>query len=307
MRAAWLALTVPALGLLELAAHFAFARRAPTLDEWRGVRGSVAELRGSQGLVVVAPHWAEPLARHAFGDELMPLDEVARPDESGFARAVEVSLLGRSAPELAGWRSVEERRAGRFRLRVLENPSPVRVLFDFVEHVAPPHLSAFHAREAGGERQPCAWNPRARVSNGGLGGNPTFPARRFECPGGEYFFVGVTVIDDQHEYRPRRCIWAHPPEHGSLLLRFAAVPLGAVVRGHAGLPWLIHRDGSGTPVELRVRVGGREIGRVLHHDVEGWKRFELPTGAAGRREDVELEVSSERAAHRHFCFQADTR
>ncbi len=299
----WLA--VPVAGLVELGAHWAFARRAPTVASWEAARNPLLELRRGSELIVVAPHWAEPMARHAFGDALMPLRDVARPDESATPRAVEVAILGQGAPELAGWRLVEERKAGSFRFRVLDNPSPQKVLFDFVDHVGADRASAFV--RTGETRSPCPWDPAARVSNGGLGGNPTFPVQRFDCAGGEYFFVGVTVIDDDHEYRPRRCIWAHPPEAGSTLVRFERVPLGRVIRGYGMLPWLIHRDGTGSPVRMEVRVGGRSIGRFVHEDAEGWKQFELPTGAAGQVTDVEFEVSSERAQNRHFCFQADTR
>lgn len=295
-------LLVPLAGLAELGGQFYVSHRAPRPEEWREVRATLAGLRKSDELVVVAPLWAEPLARHAFGDELMPLAHVARPDESGFARAIEVSVLGQHAPELAGWRVVAEERHGRFSFRTLSNPAPEAVSFDFVDHVKPEQLEVFEGRT------PCRFNPRATVSNGSLGGNPTFPAERFQCGGGEWFFAGVTVIDDDHEYRPRRCIWAHPPPGGPLVLRFRDVPLGGKIRGFGGLPWLLFRDSVGAPpVEIEVRVDGASIGTHLHRDEQGWAPFAFATGRAGTRASVEFEIRSASIKDRHFCFQADTR
>lgn len=298
-RLLWLLL--PLAGLLELAAHFHFARAAPRIDDWHAVRQAVAELRQQDDLVVVAPYWAEPNARHAFGDALMPLEHVARPDESRFRRALEVGILGQRAPELAGWRLLEERRQGGFLLRVLENPAPAEVAFDFLENIQ--RAAVFE----GASGRSCPWNGRARLSTGGLHGHPAFPRQRFECGGGEEFFVGVTVIEDQ-DYRPRRCVWAHPVAGGPLVIRFAEVPLGRVIRGYSGLPWTLERERKGRPVTLQVRAGGRDLGATEHRDGDGWKPFELSTGElAGRRVDVEIRVRSETVRHRQFCFQADTR
>jgi hypothetical protein len=301
-RYAWL--VIPVAGLGELAAHFYFARRAPTPGEWQGARSALVELKKPGDLVVIAPDWGDPLARMAFGEELMPLRDVARADESAYARAVEVSVLGRDAPELAGWRITDQRTSGRFRFRVFENPAPARVSFDFVERLGPNGVRVVEKTAAA--ELDCAWNPKARVETGSLPGPPTFPPQRFACQGGQQFFVGVTIIDDQR-YRPRRCIWAHPTPHGPLVIRFDAVPLGASIRGHAGLPWLIMRDGLGPPVELEVRAGGRSLGTFVHRDQDGWSGFEFPTGQPGAIAAVEFEVRSTSTRERHFCFHADTR
>jgi hypothetical protein len=115
------------------------------------------------------------------------------------------------------------------------------------------------------------------------------------------------VIDDQN-YRARQCIWAHPTSDGPLVLRYRGVPLGAVIHGYAGLSYFLHRDGTGTPVELEVRVGGQSIGRYVHHDELGWHPFSMVIQAhAGRTADVEFVISSESVNERHFCFYADTR
>lgn len=295
-------LLVPLAGLAELGGYFYFSRRAPRVEEWSSLREPVAALRKSGELVVVAPGWADPLARQALGDALMPLADVARPDETRYARAIEISAMGARAPELAGWRTVSDTKHGRFTLRTLENPAHEPVSFDFVDHLRPEHAGAFEGDK------PCVWNANAPVSSGGLGGNPTFPARRFMCPAGEWFFAGVTVIDDHREYRPRRCIWAHPPPGAPLRLKFERVPLGKKIRGYGGLPWLLFRDSVGAaPIELEVRVAGTSIGTYSHRDELGFAPFDFDTGRAGETHDVEIEVRSSVARDRHFCFQADTR
>jgi hypothetical protein len=154
----------------------------------------------------------------------------------------------------------------------------------------------------------CAWNPNARAVSGGLGGHPTFPRERFECPAGLFFNVGVTVIADE-EFRPRRCLWAHPLQQGELAARFHDVPLGRVIRGHGGMYWMIERERKGAPVTLTVRVDGETIGHFTHHDGDGFRAFELPLGphAGKERAEVEFAVTTSNYQARHFCFEADTR
>ncbi|MBN2196676.1 MAG: hypothetical protein JW751_27940 [Polyangiaceae bacterium] len=297
----WLA--VPLVGLAELGAHQWLAGRAPSVAEWEALRGEVAALRKEDELVVVAPAWAEPLARHAFGDAMMPLPQVARADTTPFAYAIEVSALGARAPETLGWRVLDEHRSGRFRLRRLENPAPAGVTFDFTAAFSPDRVRVVDA--AG--QDTCSWNPAAPPVAGGLHGHVAFPAARFVCPGGMFFFVGVTVSEDER-YRPHRCVWAHPPEGSPRRIRYRDVPLGERVQGHTGLSWFLMRDGAGTPITLTVRVDGDSLGTVVHRDQEGWRHFALATGRhAGTRAEVEFEIASERAVARHFCFHADSR
>ncbi|HMR07900.1 MAG TPA: hypothetical protein PKA88_19090, partial [Polyangiaceae bacterium] len=115
------------------------------------------------------------------------------------------------------------------------------------------------------------------------------------------------VIDDQ-DYRVRRCIHAYPTQRGSLKLRFADVPLGTELRGHAGLPWVLVRDGGGAPVRLEVFVNGKSVGTHEQRDEMGWAGFRFKTGASpGVRGNIEFRVSSDSVQNRHFCFAADLR
>ena len=301
----WLWLGVPLFGLAELGAHQYFAHRAPNPAEWQALRPAVAALRQSDELVVVAPYWAEPMARQAFGTEFFPVMEVARPDVTAFRRAIEVGILGERSVELASWRLVEERQQGRFRLRVLENPQPRTARFDFWSGLGPAETEVSLEDSTG--RYACSYTTQAAGSTGGLHGHIAFPGVRFQCPGSPEVFVGQTIVDDQ-DYRPRRCLWAHPPGQGVLVVRYASVPLGQAVRGYGALSWFLWRDGGNPPVELEVRVDGESIGTFVHRDEQGWHGFEFPTGDhAGKNASVEFRVRSDRPGNREFCFWADTR
>jgi hypothetical protein len=300
----WAVAAVALLGLSELGFHVYFSRAAPSSEEWAAIRPLVSELAGPGTLIVVAPEWAEPNARFALGSDLMPLGQVARPDESAFERALEVAILGQSAAALRGWRLEGERQAQKFLLRSWTNPNPVRVLYDFLAHVEPSALSVQVLREDGPE--PCPYGS-AKVSNGDLAGHATFPRRRFSCPSAEWSFVGITVIEDQN-YRPRQCVWAHPSNRGTLSLRFMDVPVGTAIVGYGGLPYFFERESRGTPIELEVLVAGQAVGTWKHEDGEGWKRFEFSTGAySGQRQPVEFHVRSAQTRSRQFCFQASAR
>ncbi|MRG90685.1 hypothetical protein [Polyangium spumosum] len=294
-----------ALGVAELVGYFVTSRRGPAFEDWAALAGPVAEERKAGELVVVAPPWAEPLARQALGDGVFPLRDVARPDVTRYRAALLISALGEASPELSGFREIGRREVGPFVIRRLENPSPAEVVFDFVDGLGPARADV---RTTSPEAR-CLWNPKARVLAGGLGGHPTFPAARFECPGGPFFSVGPTVIAAGEEFRPRRCLFSHPPARGEVVTRYSGVPLGGVIRGHGGMYWIIERERQGAPVALAVRVDGEEIGRFEHRDGDGWAAFEMPLGAhAGKKSaTVEFFVSSKNHAHRHFCFEADTR
>lgn len=296
-------LLVPMLGLVELGGHTYFSSRPARPEEWRKVREAVAALRQHGELVVIAPDWAEPNARQAFGDALMPLSDVARADESTRPRAIEVSTLGASAPELSRWKVVEERRSGKFRLRVLENPSPDHVVFDFLAHARDAVVTD---QSASGVR-PCPFTATAPREAGGLHGDPAFPAERHVCGGPTSHFVGITVVEDE-KWRGRLCLWAQPIDGATLSVRWNDVPVGRVVRGYGTLPFWIEREHRGGPVVVDVVVGGESVGQYVHRDGDGWKRFELATGShAGSRTSVEFRISAARAINRQLCFQADTR
>ncbi len=298
----WLVFLLPVLGLTELAFHFITANRAPTPRDWKHLRSAVAGEHEPGTLVLVSPPWAEPLARAAMGEKLMSVRHLARADETRFASAIEISLLGAHRSELSGWKLIRTWDSAPFTLHRWHNPHATSPRFDFVDELQPPRVSV--ATQMGGARAPCPWSESARPSSGGLGGPPSLPRSRFECSSHPLVSATVTIIDDEG-YRPRRCVWAHPPQGGVLEITYRGVPLGTALRGHMGIPWLPARDGLGTPVKLETVVDGGVVATQRYDEREGWRAFDVDTSAwAGGTHDVVWRVSSERFEYRHFCFEA---
>jgi hypothetical protein len=299
-------LLIPLLGLCELVLHLYFAHRAPRPEEWEDLRPAVTAWYGPDKVVVVAPQWAEPIARWKLGDALMPLRDVARGDVSRYAHALEISAMGRRSPELVGWSIVRETRHGRFALRELQNPQPAHVLYNFSDYLLPPHTEV-HVQQ-GGASTLCNFTSKAPVESGGLGAPPTFPESRFICPGQPpQVFVGLTIIEDG-EFRPRRCIWSQAPAAGgALMTRFKSVPLGDAIQGHAGMGYLYERDKPNPPFTIAVAIDGTEVGRMVHNDGDFWKPFSIPLAEHGHRvADVEFRVSAPPNGS-PVCFEADSR
>jgi hypothetical protein len=255
--------------------------------------------------ITIVPRWGEPLLRHHLGDGFFPLDVLARPDDDGLERMILVSFLGQSTNEYWRWNAVETRSAGPFTITILANPHPERPKLRLIDRVQPPYLEVFDGHE--GDPKPCAYLRHAPVLTGGLGGEPTFPRERFACGRGAPHFVAVTTIDDER-FRPRRCIWAHPTPNGPLTLLFHQVPIGQRLVGHAGLPWLLSRDGAGTPIEITASIDGQRIGRHVVVDRDGFVRFEWNTSAQrDRMVDLELRITTERHENRRLCFTLESR
>jgi hypothetical protein len=301
LQARFLWLLVPAFGLFELGAQAWVSGRAPDIEAWRAAASDVMALKRPGEPLVVAPEWAEPIARHAFGDAAFPVAELARSDLAGHRRVLELSLLGERSQEPAGFRVVAQRRSGPFTLRVLENPAPRNASFKLLEHVRPEELEV--AVVTGGTERPCPYTATARVATGGLHGEVAFPRERFVCGGGESMFVGITIIDDQR-YRPRRCLWAKPPQQGSLRLRFSGVPRGRTLQGFAGLSYFLFRDGGRKPVRLSATLGESSFGSHEHRDEWGFRGFRLSGGAnaASGSAPLVLDIQAEHEDARDFCF-----
>ena len=307
-RALAAALLIPLVGVGELALELRDSTRAPTTLDWAAARPRVAALRAEAEGVIVAPWWSEPHARRAFGDSLLPLRDVARPDASRYGSLVEVSALGERLDETANWHvRREERLAHGLVARVLDNPSPAKVVTDFVDRVeAVRGVSVAHV--IGSREEACPFSDRETIVSPGLFGHPTLPQRRFACGRLPWLSVGVTVHDDER-FRARRCVWSHPPQGGEVRITFADVPLGRVVRGHLSIHWTLEREERGTPVTFDVDVDGARVGSVRHEDGEGFRPFEIPLGehAGTSAREVTFHIASPSSNERHVCWEADSR
>lgn len=291
-----------ALAGLELAATWLTATRAPRFADYAALAAPAGALLEAGDVLVVSPRWAEPMVRQALGDERLTLASVAAPSMESARHVVEVSVLGARAAELEGWSEVASASHDRFELRRLENPTFEPALFDAVDGLEPRgSRRGASVTLSGGAR--CMFDPLSRPVAGDLGGHPTWPRGRFMCPGPAHVTVGVTVIADR-DWRPRRCVLAHPPPVGEIALRYRGVRLGSRLVGHGGLYWMTERARAGAPIELRVEVDGTEVGRFIHADGDGWAPFEMELGARSEAlHEVTFFVSSPGVRARDFCFE----
>jgi hypothetical protein len=274
--------------------------------DWASARDYVATASKPDDLVTFAPRWVDPIGRQELGPEVATLQREARPDESRFPRAFEVSIRGAHDATLEGWRRTETRDFGSITVTTLENPAPVHVLDDLVSLVG---AETLQVSKTDGERTvDCAF-AHGSPQSGGLGAGPAIPGERFACPGGG--FVAASVAADL-DYRPRRCIYA-PPQGGKsvLRLRFLGVQIGRTLHGHHGIYVEAERNRTGAPVTLTFKVDDTVIGSVVHRDGDGWKPFELDTSTLPEsmkgRADVVAEIASPSGDRRMYCFEADTR
>jgi hypothetical protein len=293
---------VPAIGLFELALHVKQTSSVPSDEAWKVARAAVEPKVTPSDLLIFAPEWTEPLGREHFGAQLASVARVARPDETRFARAFEVSIRGAHRPELADWKPVERQAVGPFEITTLENPRPARVRDDLVEHVRPDAMSV--SLVDGTNETPCPWT-KGPILTGGLGYGPSVPAERFACPGGGV--VAVTVISDP-TYRPRRCIYAPPVGNNRVLrLRFHAVAFGHTFHGHHAIAAEADHA-NGAPVTLSLRAGDEAIGQFTRRDGTGWTPFETVTESLdGKTAELVADIRAAQGDRRQYCFEADAR
>lgn len=304
MKAAALLALVPLVGLVELVLHVKQTSSDVVTDaEWAAARDAVkAELR-PEDLVVFAPFWADPLGRRSFGDALATIPREARPDETRFPRAFEVSIRGEHDPELATWKKVSEKQLGKITVTLLENPAPAKVLTDLVTLVKPDTLTVSRV-ESNGSELPCTF-----VHGATSGGSTVVPqgaltpADRFACGSS---FVGVAVLHAL-DHHPHLCIFASPGSSSALKLTFKGVTFGNALHGHSGIQWVSERSPTPERLEVSFSAFERPLGTHSHKVGVGWVGYEFPTPEyAGRRGDLVAEVTGSQS-QRYFCFEADTR
>lgn len=304
--AKYLWLAIPLFGLIELGANVYFSKRFPEVDEWRALAAEVRALKRDADLVVIAPEWAEPLARSALTDALMPIADVARPDEAGYPRAIEVSALGNENALVAAWPVTEARRFGKFTLRVRSNPGFKPPQYVLTDHALPPDLSVSQ-RGLDGALTLCRYGTRPPSSFSGLLARSAFPRQRFACGPIEGNFVGTTIIEDQHD-RARRCLWANPAPGEALVLTFENVPLGQQLYGYVGFSHFRYRDPGWPKVAISFAIDDTKVGTHEHLPESGWQAFQLSTAQfQNSSRKVQIEIFGADSRELELCFYAATR
>lgn len=269
-------------------------------SDWDAARDIVKPNLRPDDLIVFSPFWTDPLGRRAFGD-VANLKREGRSDTRRFARAFEISRRDEHTPELAGWKMVERKPAGRLTVTLWENPAPTKVIDDVLDLVNPDRLTV--TRVDGDNEQPCPF------SRGSSAGGSTVvpqglltPADKFVCPGGH---VGVAVLHGL-DHHPHVCLYATPLHGATLRMKFSNVAFGSSLFGHSGIQWMVERTPAPAVVDLSFFADGRPIGRHPHRVGVGWVGFEFPTPELdGKHADLVAEITP--GGQKQFCFEATTR
>ncbi len=290
---------VPVIGVVELLAHVRQTRDVASDDDWRAAREDVAKSLHPEDLLIFAPRWVEPIGRRWMQSDLATMGRMTFADASRYKRAVEVSIRGKHAAELTGWKSAQTDRFGGIEVTTWENPAYAPVIDDPLD-VLRMHVSYTQ----GGIERDCGLEHTAPQTAGTYfpPGMP-IPSDRFNCGNA---LVAVTVLSAL-DYSGRRCVVAAPAQGMRLRVRFAKVKLGKALHGNHGLYAEHERNKTGAPVTIDLSVGGKPIGRASHRDGEGWSYFEIPTpDLAGQAADVVAEISSS-GGDRSYCFEVTSR
>ena len=279
-------LLLPILSIFELGAQIAIDRNVAPMEDWKAAAEAVRKEHRSGDLVVIAPWWATH-ARLAL-KELTPIEDQARADASTYTRLWEVSIRGSEAEEAKGLNPEWEARFGRVRVRRFMLPRPARVSYRFLHHIDQAKVSIVSRN---GAESPCAWSANVSV---------------WRCTRQSEIWIGPLVFDDLH-FRPREAIWAHPLSGVVTRITFSDVPPGRKIYGYTSIRYRAAREGNKPPVVLDVVVDGQRRQRITHHDLDGWKHFEVPLAGATGPMEVRFEVSCPSIINRHFGFIADVR
>lgn len=306
-------------GLIELCAHYIQSRGAVRENEWLEARKALEQAVEPSDLVLVAPDWADPLARKYFGGELLNIERAAFTDVSVFPRAIEVSMRGQHRAELAGFALQKEIESGPFTLRILSNPTYQPRLDQLLAHVGTPNMRVTRVDyagqgSAGGKMEIDCPFVKTDVQSGGLGFGAPHPAKHYECPKGG--MAGISILTDL-DYNPRHCLLIFPPGGKSKIqIRMDAFRFGKKLHGSHGVYVHSERLLKFPPIALSLSSGEAAIGKIVHADGEGWTQFQLETPALeGQTASLSLEIESPvglstggyDGAWRQYCFALDTR
>ncbi len=303
-RALWLVL--PLVALAELVGYQVIVARVPTEADWDAAAAAVKAELTENDRIVSAPYWTDPLLREHLGSE-MSLEMAAPSDSAVYDRLFELSIRGHRSEAAPTRPADEETRYGRVTVRRWDlGASTVR--YNFVDNIRAATVEHF----VDGAPQLCRWRRAGMSRHTGLAQGHIIPAERFVCGPG-IPWVGTTVMEGL-DYRPHYCIYQHPKGPEPMRATFRNIPLGERIVIYGGLYNRHEREGIGAPITARVRVGGEQMGALIHRDLEGWTSAVIPTRSAAEaaadpdaRGDVSIDVVAPNAGYRSFCWTATVR
>jgi hypothetical protein len=283
------------IALCELGAHVHARSQVATLADWQRAAAVVRREHAPRDLIRATPDYADPVLRQVLSD-LIDLPMAGRSHAEGYERLWVLSpVAGQAevAPEARGRRVELEQRFGKIVLRRYAL-GPSAVLVDLTRRVPEACVTSRGAA--------CPWRTQRPARGGGLGLGVLAPVERFVCAGGSWV---AAVVQEDLSIRPRHCVRQAVRRGRPVQVTLPPVPLGKRLVLYGGLYYEDERMRRGAPVDVRVLVDDRELGRLRHHDGDGWKRsaWRVP-GAMGA---VTIDVRSDSERERSYCWAASTR
>lgn len=301
LRAALALCAVLAVAAWEAAQALLAPGRVPSEADWAAAAAAARQALAPNDLIVVAPRWAEPVARRHLGD-LMPAAMLGRPDEARYGRILELSMRGARAPEAAGLPLEAESAHGRVTLRRYRRQAAT-VTADLVADLLSARVGqAPMDAPAGAPEQPCLWGGPAPGPPGSA--PPRGEAGAFRCRGSR-----VERRTMEIDYAPRYGVVV-PAEPGLRTVLEYDLPAqatdGAELVVYAGLHDYYARKTESGPADLVVDFDHGKQRAALSVAPSGWHRLAVRPPGPGAHV-VRIEVSARDARARNVGFAAEVR
>ncbi|MCB9555439.1 MAG: hypothetical protein H6707_04995 [Deltaproteobacteria bacterium] len=273
---------VVAVALAEATALWLQKSATPSEQDWQRAVTALDGQRKAGEPILAAPFWVQPLAYRYLGQRIdLALAGVS--DVDRFARVWQLSIRGAQHRYLAARQPSQTLQFGGVTLTRYDTAKPAAVLFDFRENIAQANVET-----VGKITSSCRWS-----------------GDRHRCRFG-WSWVGSYLAEV--DYRPYRCIYAHPSEGERLRISFPAVPIGGSLRVYTGIDDFDNRKRSTADVELSISIAGSPAKTIRHRNEWPWHSETIDTSShQGQRQPVRFEVSATPAYARAFCFHAETR
>jgi hypothetical protein len=235
--------------------------------------------------LAVRPWWAARIREYLGDLDFVQVRDLESEDLSRYSRLWVVLLPGEQI-ELAKYSLEESFEAGDLEIVRYRLPDRAQVKYDFREQLDRAQVRMHQ----GPSVKPCdRW-----ITN------------RWICTRRDWNYVGRMVVELGDD--PRKVIWAHPSDEGPIEITYQNVPSGNTLLVHTGFTPPAARTPEGAPVTLRVSIDGREVGKVVQDNRNGYfpTRFDISAAGPGSH-TVTFAVSTNHAGMRHFCFDAEVR
>jgi hypothetical protein len=300
---AWWAFVL-AFALVEVTAHAVARFRVPSIKEWQEAAAFVRENKKEGDAITVAPAWADPILRWVLGDRIS-LADAGRSDLAGYNRLWALAIRGARPAEAPGREADFSKQFGKVKVLRWDLP-PSDLVVDLVKEVKNAQVSIVHH----GSEQSCPYMTFGPSPGGGLGQGVVVPRQRFVCDSDRSGLWVAPVVLEDLSLAPRYCVWQQPEGREPVRVTYRDVPLGERIQFYGGLYYEHERNLEGGPVDAVIRVNGRKIAEMVHHDGDGWKALtaSIPKSAGQKTTgEISIEVTAERPHKRSFCWAATVR